>query len=389
MADAVQSSRPAFFRVLRLAVLLAVSIASSIASGQYAPPQGVRPAAPLQRVTPTRPLLFVPSVIGSNADTAQERLRQFRVERREVPSVRSAGVVVGQEPRAPEQRPAGSLVRIDVSDGSRVLVPPVRQRKLADARARMTANNLAVAVVETEGDEVPGVVAAQNPVEGSEVARGSTIELIVSTGLAVPSVKGESLEEALRRLTRFKVQFTEIESGELKGTVVEQDPAATTRAAAGSRVVLDVSDGTRIAVPDLQSTTLEFARSSVREAGLAIALRNWPDHPDAIVKAQAPAARTVVRRGTVVELEVRPPTSWAIGAGAVLLLMAGYVGWLWRRPAPARQAASPVPATPSADRSDATATAPLRAEVEQGPQVSGVDSVESSGVVNPVDQRRH
>ncbi|MGH6622604.1 MAG: PASTA domain-containing protein [Burkholderiaceae bacterium] len=383
----MQVSRSAI-RALRLVVLLGVGGASSIAAGQYPPPQGARPAQP-PRAAAARPLLFVPSVIGSNIDAAQERLRQFRVERREVPSVRAAGVVVGQEPRAPEQRPAGSLVRIEVSDGSRVLVPPVRQRKLADARARMTANNLVVAVVERESDEIPGVVAAQNPVEGSEVARGSTIELIVSTGLAIPNVKGESLEEALRRLTRFKVQFTEIESGELKGTVVEQDPPAATRTAAGSRVALDVSDGTRVAVPDLQSTTLGFARSNLREAGLAMAVRNWPDHSDAVVKAQAPAARTQVRRGTVVELEVRPPTSWAIGAGAVLLLIAGYVGWLWRRPAPQ----PPVPRTPAASsavRADATTTAPLRAEVELDPQtsISRVDGAESIAPAIRVDARR-
>lgn len=389
MAGAVQTFRSAH-RLSRWVVLLAMGVASSIASGQYPPPQGARPAQP-PRAAAVRPLLFVPSVIGSNVDAAQERLRQFRVERRDVPNVRAAGVVVGQEPRAPDQRPAGSLVRIDVSDGSRVLVPPVRQRKLDDARARLTANNLVVAVVEREGDEVPGVVAAQNPVEGSEVARGSTVELTVSTGLAIPSVKGESLEEGLRRLTRFKVQFTEIEGGELKGTVVEQDPPATTRAAAGSRVSLDVSDGTRVAVPDLQSTTLGSARSILREAGLATAVRNWPDHADAVVKTQMPAARTQVRRGAVVELEVRPPTSWAMGAGVVVLLVAGYVGWLWKRPAAPRQATPRVAAQsgPSAARTGST-PAPVRAEVGLDPAASH-SRIDGAGQIAPairVDVRR-
>ena len=382
----MQVSRSTTVRALRLAMLVFVGMASG-ASAQYAPPQGARPAAQPPRAAVTRPLLFVPSVIGSNADAAQERLRQFRVERREVPSVRAAGVVVGQEPRAPEQRPAGSLVRIDVSDGSRVLVPPVRQRKLADARARVTANNLVVAVVEREGDEVPGVVAAQNPAEGSEVARGSTVELVVSTGLAVPSVKGESLEEALRRLVRFKVQFTEIESGEFKGTVVEQDPPAGARVASGSRVALDVSDGTRVAVPDLQSTTLGFARSSLREAGLVIAVRNWPDHSDAIVKSQLPVARTQVRRGTAIELEVRPPTSWLFGAGAVLLLIAGFVGWsLWKRPAAPR----PPPSRAPVVRVESASMSPVRAEAGLDPAASSsrIDGAEQIAPAIRVDARR-
>jgi beta-lactam-binding protein with PASTA domain len=275
----------------------------------------------------------VPSVIGAQVDEAEERLRRFRVERREVPSVRAAGVVLDQNPRAPAQRAAGALVRIDVSDGSRVLVPPVRQRRLADARARLTTNGLGATVVERESDDSPGVVAEQDPPGGTEVVRGSTVELVVSTGVAVPNVKGETLDEARRRLVKFKVVAAEVESGELKGSVVEQDPPPATRAAAGTRIVINVSDGVLVAVPDLQSTTLSFARATLQEAGLGVLVRTWPDHADAVVKAQSPAARAVVRRGTSVELDVRPPPAWVAGAGAGTLLIAGLAGWsLWRRP---------------------------------------------------------
>lgn len=382
----MQPWQSAYLRATRIALLLAIGSGASGSLAQYTSPQQPGPQfAPPSRTTAARTLLFVPPVIGSSVDTAIERLRPFRVERRDVPSVRAAGVVVDQEPRAPAQRAAGALVRIDVSDGSRVLVPPVRQRKLDDARARLTTNNLAASVVERESDDAPGMVAAQNPAEGTEVVRGSVVELIVSTGIAIPGVTGETLEEALRRLARFKVQFSEVESSELKGVVVAQDPRATARIASGARVVLEVSDGTRVAVPDLQSTTLAFARENLQEAGLAIVVRNWPAHADAIVKAQSPAARTVVRRGTAVELEVRPPTSWVVAAGAAMLLVAGYVGWLWKRPLVARTPASPTPSSVSTG----TTTASVGAEFERGPPASAsrVNGVESGGPVKPVDGR--
>ncbi len=267
-----------------------------------ATPGGRRAAVPAS--------VAVPAVIGTSATEAVERLRAFRVERREVPSVRKAGEVIDQDPLPPAQRPGGSTVRIDVSDGSRVLVPPVRNRMLADARTRLSANGLAAEIKEQSSDEAPGTVALQEPPEGSEVVRGGSVTLIVSSGIAVPDVRGESLAEAMRRLARFTAEHVEVQSGELKGAVVEQDPAPGVRVAVGARVRLNVSDGSLVIVPDLQGVRLGAARITLRDAGLPVSVRTWPDHADAVIKSQTPAPRTVVQRGAAVQLEVRPPTSW-------------------------------------------------------------------------------
>jgi serine/threonine-protein kinase len=273
----------------------------------------------------------VPSVIGLPATEAMQRLARFTPRQRSVPSFRTAGEVINQDPRAPAQRAAGSVVVIDISDGSRVLVPRVSGRVEADARARLATNDLVAEVVPQESDRAPGLVVAQDPPEGAEIDRKSRVRVIVSTGLALPKAVGESLDEARRRLAGFEVDAAGVASAELKGIVVEQNPPPASRVAAGARVRLGVSDGSLVAVPDLQSATLGQARMTLRDAGLALALRSGLDTANAVVKSQQPAARTVVQRGSSIGVEVRPPTWWIVGVLAALAVVAGYFVWLWRR----------------------------------------------------------
>jgi beta-lactam-binding protein with PASTA domain len=296
-----------------------------------APNTVVRRGAEVQLTIALPIAATVPSVIGLRVNEALPRLAQFTPRQRSVPSFRTAGEVVDQNPRAPAQRAAGSVVVIDVSDGSRVLVPRVSGRGEADARARLATNGLDAEVVPQESDRAPGLVVSQDPPEGSEVDRRSRVRLGVSKGLALPKGVGESLDEARRRLAGFEVDVSEVASAELKGIVVEQEPPAASRVAAGARVRLGVSDGSLVAVPDLQSTTLGQARTTLRDAGLALVLSSGPDTANAVVKTQRPAARTVVKRGGSVEIAVRPPTWWIVGVLGVLALVAGYFVWLWRR----------------------------------------------------------
>lgn len=273
----------------------------------------------------------VPSVIGLPVNEALARLSRFSPRTRSVPSFRKAGEVIDQDPRPPAQRAAGGIVTIDVSDGSRVLVPRLAGRTEADARARLAANSLVADPVPQESEKAPGLVVATEPAEGSEVDRQSRIRLFVSTGLALPKAVGESLGEARRRMSDFVIEAEETPSAELKGIVVEQDPPAAARVAAGARVRLKVSDGSLVLVPDLLSVTLAQARTALQEAGLAHALRSGPDTAGAVVRGQQPAAREVVPRGTRIEIDVRPPAWWIVAVLGVLAAAAGYFVWLWRR----------------------------------------------------------
>jgi beta-lactam-binding protein with PASTA domain len=356
--------------VTGLGAMSGVAVAQS-QKAQVTPKAVAPPSSIVKPATPTAQLL-VPSVIGLHVAEATERLARFTVQTKSVPSVRAPGTVIAQDPQ-PTPRPAKSVVILDVSDGSRVLVPNVGGRREADARARLTTNDLVVRVESREADQTPGTIVEQNPPPGTEVDRPSTVELAVSTGLGLPKVVGESIDEARRQLARFTVEFSIIESAELERSVVSQDPSAGARVPAGTRVRLVVSDGSMVAVPDLQSTTLETARAMLRDAGLVIAVRGGPDVGVAVVKAQSPVARNVVKRGTQVDLETRAPVAWTVtGLAALSLLIAAGI-WQWRR-APR----TPVPQAQPAELPHLIPPS-VRATVDLDKPESHIGSVELAG----------
>jgi beta-lactam-binding protein with PASTA domain len=197
--------------------------------------------------------LQVPDVVGRQAADAATPLGRFEVQQTTVHSREPYGQVIGQDPRPPARRPAGAAVRLEVSDGSLVLVPPVEQQALESAQAELAPLDLRAEIEEVEGDLAPGVVATQDPAAGTEVSRGSTIRLVVSTGLPVPDVVGRKVADAETLLTRFEVEQSAVGSTEPPGQVIDQAPRAPARAAAGSRVALVVSDGSQAGQPSVGS----------------------------------------------------------------------------------------------------------------------------------------
>ena len=99
----------------------------------------------------------------------------------------------------------------------------------------------------------PGVVLAQEPAAGSEVADGSAVDVeVAEAGLptpppkvAVPNVVGLTQDEAVAALqdVGFTVVATPASSLTPAGEVAEQSPAAGTMAGTGTRVDITVSTG--------------------------------------------------------------------------------------------------------------------------------------------------
>jgi hypothetical protein len=123
-----------------------------------------------------------------------------------------------------------------------VQVPPVVGRPSAEAQATLQGAGLGAAVLEREDDRAPGVVAQQDPPADSEVARGSVVQLGVSTGIAVPLVVGQSIAQASKALARFTVEQRTVASDKPRDEVVDQNPKPPARVAANSTVVVNVSD---------------------------------------------------------------------------------------------------------------------------------------------------
>ncbi len=100
-----------------------------------------------------------------------------------------AGLVISQTPAAGTSVAPGSAVNLVVSLGSAVSVPDVVGLTQATAEAAITGAGLVVgAVISASTDTTPaGVVMNQIPVVGASVALGTAVDLVVSSGPALPA----------------------------------------------------------------------------------------------------------------------------------------------------------------------------------------------------------
>lgn len=144
----------------------------------------------------------------------------------------------------------------------------------------------------TPSAEPRGIVVDQDPDAGTALARGGTVAIVVSSGpevvttvetvtepaeiITVPDVVGDDHVEAGATVDGRDLiaDSYPVESGETRGTVISQSPAAGTEVAPGTHVRLDVAIGpgerpTAI-VPDVTGPNEVEARATAREAGFTV-----------------------------------------------------------------------------------------------------------------------
>ncbi|MEV5432343.1 Stk1 family PASTA domain-containing Ser/Thr kinase [Streptomyces sp. NPDC052701] len=142
------------------------------------------------------------------------------------------------------------------------------------ATAKRLAKNAELKLSFTEKpceDQSSGKICEQNPDAGTEVKKGFTVELVVSTGapkVTVPSVTGLSLDEAKEKLEGDKYQFdveTETrESPEDPGTVLEQNPTTGEEVEKGTTITLTVARAEeRATVPDVAGKSCDEAKAQM------------------------------------------------------------------------------------------------------------------------------
>ncbi|MFD5494238.1 Stk1 family PASTA domain-containing Ser/Thr kinase [Streptomyces sp. GDS52] len=116
-----------------------------------------------------------------------------------------------------------------------------------------------------------GKICEQDPLPNKEVEKGDTVNLVVSTGapkVAVPSVVGDSLDDAKAELEGDKYEFVvetkEKESSEAVGTVLEQDPGLGDEVEKGTTITLTVAKAVaRSTVPNVLGRTCDEARAQI------------------------------------------------------------------------------------------------------------------------------
>ncbi|MER7760477.1 Stk1 family PASTA domain-containing Ser/Thr kinase [Streptomyces sp. NPDC097619] len=125
-------------------------------------------------------------------------------------------------------------------------------------------------------DQPKGSVCSQDPTAGTDVSRGDTINVVVSTGapkVLVPDVLNVSFDEAEKTLKDkgFQVVRKNKESERTSGTVLDQDPAGSTSVQKGSTVTLTVAkEAAKSDVPDLKGKNIDEARKALEDADLQL-----------------------------------------------------------------------------------------------------------------------
>jgi eukaryotic-like serine/threonine-protein kinase len=219
----------------------------------------------------------VPDVVGTTSSEATAALRDADLDANlvSVPSERPPGTVIAQNPPAGTTVEAGDTVRLNVAQApvattgattepatttiqtttappppAPASVPDVVGAELADGARAFGDEGLKVSVRYVPSSEAQGRIVAQARPAGTELERGDTVQVNVSTGsdpapaTAVPQVLGAEQERARSLLedAGFEVLAIELATADPSraGRVLSQTPAGRASVPRGSLVILYV-----------------------------------------------------------------------------------------------------------------------------------------------------
>lgn len=170
-------------------------------------------------------------------------------------------------------------------------------------------------VVEEASDEVDkDRVIRTNPEAGTSVKKGSSIELVVSTGVeqvSVPSTSGDTLRDAITKLTEqgFNVdpEVEDVYSNEEKDRVAYTEPAAGKKVDKGATIKIFQSKGKEtklVAVPNLLGMTRSEAKKALEAVGLKYGneTKNYSSTQKNRVCVQSVARGKQVEEGTSIDV---------------------------------------------------------------------------------------
>ena len=236
------------------------------------------------------------------------------------------GTVIESSPVSGTKVDKGSAVNLVLAGSEKVKVPDLTGMQEADAGAELQKVGLVVGnVTRNSTDTVPaGQVAAQSPAAGTEVAKGSSVAITVSTGKAVaivPDLSGRTQQQATQALTQVNLtgEFVESFSSTIPaGQVIGQAPPAGSEMPVGSVVTVDISMGKTPAtpVPDVTGKTEADGAAALTAAGFKS--QTTGGYSDSVAKgtimSQTPAAGVIASPGSTVTIAVSqgPPPSTAV-----------------------------------------------------------------------------
>src|SRR5262245_47631559 len=179
---------------------------NTVASGKVisqdpASGSSVAEGSPVNLVISSGPqMVAVPNVEGLTRDAATTAITGAKLKvgsiTQQASNTVASGKVSSQDPASGSSVAEGSAVKLVISSGPQmVTVPNVERLTQDDATTAITAAKLTVGSVtqQTSNTVASGNVISQDPANGSSVAEGYPVKLVISSGpqmAAVPNVEG-------------------------------------------------------------------------------------------------------------------------------------------------------------------------------------------------------
>jgi beta-lactam-binding protein with PASTA domain len=229
----------------------------------------------------------------------------------------ATGNVISQDPANGSSLAQGSPMNLVISSGPQMMmtIPNVEGLTQAAATSAITGGKLMVGTVTQQNSNtvVAGSVISQDPRNGSSLAQGSPVNLVISSGppiATVPNVHGLTQDAATAAITEAKLMMgivtQQISNAVATGNVITQDPSSGSSVAEGSPVNLVISSGPQMAdVPTVEGLTQGAATTTITQANLKVGTVTQQSSnmvaPDKII-SQDPPGGSSVAEGSQVQL---------------------------------------------------------------------------------------
>ncbi len=301
-------------------------VALAVVAGRWA--SGAFDNDPTPTPTATVTKVDVPDVSGQDEDSARKTIEDagLKFAKDEVANdTVSAGLAVSSNPEKGTKVEAGATVTVHFSTGSAMVkVPDLEGKSQSEARDALKNAGLEAGNVtqEDSASVAKDRVLYTNPSAGTSVERGTTVDLVVSTGRAsVPDVSGQDEATAKKTIEDAGLKFKrgdDVASADVEqGKAVSSNPAAGSSASVGDTITVYFSSGaaatptpaptTMVTVPsNLNGKTAEEATAELQKLGLSVTQeQKSSDKVDAgKVIGTDPKAGTQVPTGSSVNLTV-------------------------------------------------------------------------------------
>tara|TARA_B100001250_G_scaffold410188_1_gene436112 strand:- start:1101 stop:2870 length:1770 start_codon:yes stop_codon:yes gene_type:complete len=230
-------------------------------------------------------LVEIPDLTGSDQAEALSNLQalgfKVGIENSANPSVPSGAVIKTQPPANTVTSP-DTLVTIIVSVGPEAFpIPYIIDLETARGVYIIEENGFIVGQkLEVNDDNIPrGFIISQNPIAGTKMSPGSSVDLVISKGpslIEISNLSRKSLVDAIQILETLGLEYEFIEeySEDVSvGLVSHTIPEAGEVVTPDQLITIIVSLGIKLEVPEVEGLTYEEALDILEEAGLLATIK--------------------------------------------------------------------------------------------------------------------